>query len=151
MIWVLPWTFHMVIIPTNTYTRSSMKKHEKAKEALDLLLILESFPILVIYFLRYYLFVVSFSFLAAAWLISSFNFAFILKASNIQNWKRYLSQFRILFQMTHFLYITLLETLSKSIYMFHCTSFNFFLSGSMYMFLFQSTKLNFKHESYFFV
>ena len=28
-------------------------QHEKAKEALDLLLILESFPMLVIYFLRY--------------------------------------------------------------------------------------------------
>ena len=33
--------------------------------------------------------------------------------------------------------------------MFHYTSFNFFLSGSMSMFLFQSTKLNFKYELYF--
>ena len=49
-------------------------QHEKAKEALDLLLILESFPILVIYFLRYYLFVVSFSFAAGCLTYILFQF-----------------------------------------------------------------------------
>ena len=44
--------------------------------------------------------------------------------------------------MTHFIYITLFGTLSRSTYMFHSTSFNFFPSGSLYLFLFHSTKMN---------
>ena len=43
-------------------------------EVLDLLLILESFPILVIYFLRYYLFIVSFSLLAGCLTYILFQF-----------------------------------------------------------------------------
>ena len=51
--------------------------------------------------------------------------------------------------MTHFIYITLFGTLSRSTYMFHSTSFNFFLSGSLYIFLFHSTELNIIYVFFF--
>ena len=51
--------------------------------------------------------------------------------------------------MTLFIYITLFGTLSRSTYMFHSTSFNFFLSGLLYIFLFHSTELNIIYVFFF--
>ena len=53
--------------------------------------------------------------------------------------------------MTHFICITLFGTLSRSTYMFNSTSFNFFLSGSLYIFLFHSTELNIIYVIYIYI
>ena len=79
-------------------------QHERAKEALNLLLIFESFPILVIYFLRYYLFVVSFSFLSGCLTYILFQFHVHPQSFEHPELKKVvsLSQFRVLlFRSSH--------------------------------------------------